>query len=62
MEFILKLKVIFLLLHEKDKYYKALKIANDKYEFGCLNAYVETILIILNNKNRLLMQKKYLPK
>ena len=45
------------LLHEKDKYYKALKIANDKYEFGCLNAYVETILIILNNQIDLLIRK-----
>lgn len=45
------------LLHEKDKYYKALKIANDKYEFGCLNAYVETILIILNNQIDLLIKK-----
>ncbi len=45
------------LLHEKDKYYKALKIVNDKYEFGCLNAYVETILIILNNQIDLLIKK-----
>ena len=34
------------LLHEKNKYYKAFKEANDKYEFGCLNTYVETILKI----------------
>ncbi len=34
-------------MHEKDKYYKAFKEANDKYEFGCLNNYVEIILNIL---------------
>ncbi len=33
--------------HEKDKYYKAFKEALDKYEFGCLNAFVEIVLKIL---------------
>ena len=36
--------------HEKNKYYKAFKEANDKYEFGCLNSFVQTILEILINQ------------
>ncbi len=36
--------------HEKSKYYKAFKEACDKYEFGCLNGFVEIILNILNNQ------------
>lgn len=32
---------------EKNKYYKAFKIANDQYEFGCLNNFVDMILEIL---------------
>lgn len=36
--------------HEKDKYYKAFKIASDKYEFGSLNTYVTTILEIIDNE------------
>lgn len=37
-------------MHEKNKYYKAFKEANDKYEFGCLNSYVKIILDILLNQ------------
>lgn len=37
-------------MHEKNKYYKAFKEANDKYEFGCLNSYVEIILNIFLNQ------------
>ena len=33
--------------HEKTKYYKAFKAANDQYEFGCLNNFVDMILEIL---------------
>ena len=36
--------------HEKNKYYKAFKEANDKYEFGRLNSFVQTILEILINQ------------
>ena len=50
------------LLHEKNKYYKAFKEANDKYEFGCLNTYVETILKILINQTDMLIKKLYLKK
>ena len=44
--------------HEKNKYYKAFKAANDQYEFGCLNNFVDMILEILikqidNNINKL---------
>lgn len=35
---------------EKSKYYKAFEEADDRYEFGCLNDYVETILKILLNQ------------
>lgn len=44
-------------LHEKNKYYKALQEANDRYEFGCLNAFVESILEILINQTDLLIKK-----
>ena len=50
------------LLHEKDKYYKAFKEANDRYEFGCLNTYVEAILEILINQVDILIKKLYLEK
>ena len=50
------------LLHEKNKYYKAFKEANDKYEFGCLNTYVETILKILINQTDILIKELYLKK
>lgn len=50
------------LLHEKNKYYKAFKKANDKYEFGCLNTYVETILKILINQTDILIKELYLKK
>lgn len=43
--------------HEKTKYYKAFKSANDKYEFGCLNEYVEIISTILLDQIKLLIQK-----
>lgn len=51
--------------HEKDKYYKAFKEASDKYEFGCLNSYLETILNILSNEaqkyiDNLLLKKEKL--
>ena len=39
--------VSFSFHHQKDKYYKAFKQGNDQYEFGCLNTYVETMLLIL---------------
>lgn len=42
---------------EKSKYYKAFKQASDKYEFGCLNSYVKTIISILNNQIDLLINK-----
>ncbi len=32
---------------EKSKYYKAFKLADDQYEFGCLNSYFETMMEIL---------------
>lgn len=44
-------------LHEKNKYYKALQEANDRYEFGCLNTFVESILEILINQTDLLIKK-----
>lgn len=44
-------------LREKSKYYKAFEKANDKYEFGCLNAYVETILKILLDEVELLIKQ-----
>lgn len=44
-------------LHEKSKYYKAFEKATDKYEFGCLNAYVETILKILLDEVELLIKQ-----
>lgn len=50
------------LLHEKDKYYKAFKEANDRYEFGCLNTYVEAILEILINQVDILIKKLCLEK
>lgn len=37
-------------LNQKDKYYKAFKLGNNQYEFGCLNSYFETILEILNSQ------------
>ena len=43
--------------HEKTKYYKAFKSANNKYEFGCLNEYVEIIFTILLDQIKLLIQK-----
>ena len=36
--------------HEKRKYYKAFKKANDRYEFGCLNEYFEIMIDILINQ------------
>lgn len=50
------------LLHEKDKYYKAFKDVNDKYEFGCINNYVEIILDILINQIDILIKKLYFDK
>lgn len=44
-------------LREKSKYYKAFEKATDKYEFGCLNAYVETILKILLDEVELLIKQ-----
>lgn len=44
-------------LHEKNKYYKAFQEANDRYEFGCLNTFVESILEILINQTALLIKK-----
>lgn len=44
-------------LHEKNKYYKAFQEANDRYEFGCLNTFVESILEILINQTDLLIKK-----
>lgn len=44
-------------LHEKNKYYKAFQEANDIYEFGCLNTFVESILEILINQTDLLIKK-----
>ena len=41
---------------------KAFKDANDKYEFGCLNTYVETILKILINQTDILIKEMYLKK
>lgn len=43
--------------HQKDKYYKAFKQGNDKYEFGCLNTYVETILSILIEEIEIQIEK-----
>lgn len=34
---------------EKTKYYKAFKVADDRYQFGCLNQYLKTITEILND-------------
>ncbi len=42
---------------EKDRYYKAFKAANDKYEFGCLNEYIEIIIKILINQIDRLIEK-----
>lgn len=42
---------------EKKKYYQALKEAEDHYEFGCLNAYVEIMIQILLRQIDLLIQK-----
>jgi len=50
------------LLHEKNRYYKAFKEANDQYEFGCLNTYVKTILSIFINQTELLIKKLNLDK
>lgn len=33
--------------NEKNKYYKAFEKAEDRYEFGCLNEYVDTIFELL---------------
>lgn len=44
-------------LREKSKYYKVFEKATDKYEFGCLNAYVETILKILLDEVELLIKQ-----
>lgn len=43
--------------HEKDKYYKAFKQASDKYEFGSLNTYLNTILLILQNEFSIIIKK-----
>jgi len=43
--------------HEKDKYYKAFEKADDKYEFCCLNEFVNIILSILINQIDLLIKK-----
>lgn len=50
---------------EKQMYYKAFKEATDKYEFGSLNTYLNSILSILNNQftiiiNKLLNEKEEL--
>lgn len=50
---------------EKGRYYKAFKEATDKYEFGSLNTYLNSILSILNNQftiiiNKLLNEKEEL--
>lgn len=59
----------FLISHsfelEKNKYYKSFKLAYDKYEFNCLNSYVELMLKILSDQvklqiNSLMMMKKKL--
>ncbi len=36
--------------NEKNRYYKAFEKAEDRYEFGCLNEYVETMLEILSDQ------------
>lgn len=36
--------------NDKNKYYKAFEKAEDRYEFGCLNEYVESIFEILINQ------------
>ena len=33
----------------KSKYYKAFKLADDRYQFGCLNEYLRTVAEILND-------------
>lgn len=43
--------------HEKDKYYKAFKQASDKYEFGSLNTFLNTILLILQNEFSIIIKK-----
>lgn len=43
--------------HQKSKYYKAFKLAEDRYQFGCLNLYVDTILKILINEIDKLIEK-----
>lgn len=48
--------------HEKEKYYKAFKETNDKYEFGFLNTYVETVCSILINQVDILIKKINLDK
>ena len=48
--------------YEKEKYYKAFKEANDKYEFGFLNTYVETVCSILINQVDILIKKINLDK
>lgn len=48
--------------HEKEKYYKAFKEINDKYEFGFLNTYVETVCSILINQVDILIKKINLDK
>lgn len=37
------------ILFDKSKYYKAFKIANDRYQFGCLNEFVNMFIEILEN-------------
>lgn len=42
---------------EKNKYYKAFKVATSRYEFGCLNSYVITILdILIKETNNLIKE------
>lgn len=42
---------------EKNKYYKAFKAATSRYEFGCLNSYVITILdILIKETNNLIKE------
>lgn len=41
--------------HQKSKYYKAFKLGKDRYQFGCLNEYFETITkILIDEINKLI--------
>lgn len=49
--------ISYSLENEKNKYYKAFKEARDKYSFGCLNEYFETILDILLNELEIIIKE-----